>query len=189
MQRVQWLRPDWRSGQGLGFAIRRVDDHVQFGHGGSTAGFRTQIQMRPADKMAVIVLTNGDDGDPGHYVEQAFRLVGPALRSATQNTKTAVTADPAWQRYVGRYGREDADTESRIMILNGELTLITSDAMISDNPWEARVRLVPVREHVFRMQGGSSSGEPIVFKVDPQGRVTGMRTATSSQISPKRSEP
>jgi D-alanyl-D-alanine carboxypeptidase len=189
MQRVQWLRPDWKSGQGLGFAIRRVDDQVQFGHGGSTAGFRTQIQMRPADKMAVIVLTNGDDGDPGHYVEQAFTLVGPAIRSATQTAKTATAPDPAWQRYVGRYGREDADTESRITILNGELTLLTSDAMVSDNPWEARVRLVPVREHVFRMQGGSSSGELVVFHVDPQGRTTGMRVATSSQISPKRLAP
>ncbi len=50
MHRVEWLRPDWQSGQGLGFAIRRVDDQVQVGHGGSTPGFRTQIQIVPAAK-------------------------------------------------------------------------------------------------------------------------------------------
>lgn len=186
MHRVQWLRPDWRSGQGLGFAIRRVDDRVQVGHGGSTSGFRTQIQVRPSDKMAVIVLTNADDGDPGRYVDQAFRIVGPAIRSATEERKAPATADPTWTRYVGRYGREDADNESRITILNGELTMYTSDATVSDDPWEARVRLVPVREHTFRMEGGSSSGELVVFRVDAQGSVTGMRVATSSMVLPKR---
>ncbi len=186
MHRVQWLRPDWRSGQGLGFAIRRVDDRVQVGHGGSTSGFRTQIQIRPADKMAVIVLTNADDGDPGRYVDQAFRIVGPAIRSATEERNAPSTADPTWARYVGRYGREDADNESRITVLNGELTMYTADAMVSDDPWDARVRLVPVREHTFRMVGGSSSGELVVFRTDAQGHVTDMKVATSSMVLPKR---
>jgi CubicO group peptidase (beta-lactamase class C family) len=186
MHRVQWLRPDWRSGQGLGFAIRRVDDRVQIGHGGSTAGFRTQIQVRPADKMAVIVLTNADDGDPGRYVDQAFRIVAPAIRIATEERKTPAATDPAWTRYVGRYGQENSDNESRITILNGELTMYTTDATISDDPWEARVRLMPVREHTFRMEGGSSSGELVVFRADAQGHVTGMKVATSSMVLPKR---
>ena len=64
--------------------------------------------------------------------------------------------------------------------------MYTTDAMISDNPWEARVRLVPVREHTFLMQGGSSSGELVVFRADAQGRVTGMKFATSSMVLPKR---
>jgi CubicO group peptidase (beta-lactamase class C family) len=185
MQRIHWLRPDWKSGQGLGFAIRRIDDQVQFGHGGVTAGFRTQIQMRADDKMAVIVLANADDGDPGHYVDQVFAVVGPAIHEAT-HPKRETTADPGWQRYVGRYGREESDNESQVAILNGELTLMTADTMVSDDPWDARVRLAPVREHVFRMRGGSSSGELVVFQVDSEGHVTGMKVATSSQVSPKR---
>ena len=167
---------------GLGFAIRRVDDQEQFGHGGVTAGFRTQIQMRADDKMAVIVLANADDGDPGHYVDQVFAVVGPAIHEVT-HPKREMTADPAWQRYVGRYGREESDNESQVAVLDGELTLMTADAMVSADPWDARVRLAPVREHVFRMRGGLSSGELVVFQVDPQGRVIGMKVATSSQIS------
>jgi len=84
-------------------------------------------------------------------VDQAFRIVGPSIRSATEERKAPSTADPTWARYVGRYGREDADNESRITILNGELTMYTTDAMVSDDPWDARVRLVAVREHTFRM--------------------------------------
>src|SRR6476620_11535305 len=33
MHRIQWLRPDWRSGWGLGFSVRRVGDQVRIGHG------------------------------------------------------------------------------------------------------------------------------------------------------------
>jgi D-alanyl-D-alanine carboxypeptidase len=188
MQRVHWMRPDWKGGQGLGFAVRRVDDHVQFGHGGVTAGFRTQIQLQAVDKMAVIVLTNADDGDPGHYIDHAFSIVGPALREVTQE-KPRPKAEPAWQKYVGRYGREESDNESQIAVLDGELTFMTADAMVSDDPWDARVRLTPVSEHVFRMIGGSSSGELVRFQVDAQGHVIGIKVATSSQVSPKRAEP
>ena len=38
MHRIQWLRPDWRSGWGLGFTVRRVGDQVRVGHGGSLPG-------------------------------------------------------------------------------------------------------------------------------------------------------
>ena len=71
---------------------------------------------RPADKMAVIVLTNADDGDPGRYVDvQAFSILW-APRSAAPR-KNGKRPPPPIQRGhvdVGRYGREDADNESRI---------------------------------------------------------------------------
>src|SRR5207253_6552822 len=79
MQRVQWLRPDWRRGWALGFWIRRVDDQVRIGHTGSLPGHRTQIEIAPAQKLGVIVLTNADDGDPFRYNDQAFVLLNPAV--------------------------------------------------------------------------------------------------------------
>jgi hypothetical protein len=45
---------------------------------------------------------------------------------------------------------------------------------------------MPVRDHTFRMEGGSSSGELVVFRADAQGHVTGMKVATSSMVLPKR---
>lgn len=35
--------------------------------------------MCPADKIAVIVLTNANDGDPSRYVKRAFQWVAPAI--------------------------------------------------------------------------------------------------------------
>src|SRR3989440_4323102 len=82
MQRVQWLRPDWRRGWALGFWIRRVDDQVRIGHAGSLPGHRTQIEIAPAQKLGVIVLTNADDGDPFRYIDEAFLLLNPAVAKA-----------------------------------------------------------------------------------------------------------
>lgn len=167
MHRLQWLRPDWQSGQGLGFAVRRVGNQVRIGHGGSVPGHRTQIEFVPAEKLGIIVLTNANDGDPLRYVEQAFKIVGPAIAHAVEKPKAIPAPDPAWEKYVGTYTWKHSDVQ--IMVLNGELTMVVPDA---DNPWESRVKLVPVGPHTFRMVGGSSSGESLKFEVDPSGRVT-----------------
>ncbi len=168
MHRVQWLRPDWQSGRGLGFAIYRIGDQVRVGHGGSTAGFRTQVMIAPAEKFAVIVLTNANDGEPGRYVNQAFSIVGPAVSHATHEPSTHPDPDPAWANYVGSYTRQHSDVH--ILVLNGRLSMIVPDA---ENPWETRVTLDPVQSpHAFRMDGGSYDGELLVFDVDETGRAT-----------------
>ena len=176
MHRIQWLRPDWQSGQGLGFAIRRVDNQVQVGHGGSTPGFRTQIQIVPAEKLAVIVLTNADDGDPAIYLDEVLETIGPAIATATARPRPEPVADPAWQTYVGTYGRpDDPDTETTFLVLNNQLTMITTGGN-----WNGRVTLSPAGQHQFRMRGGGTSGELVVFDVGPNGRATAARVATSS---------
>jgi D-alanyl-D-alanine carboxypeptidase len=177
MQRIHWLRPDWKSGQGLGFAIRRVGEQVRFGHGGSVPGHRTQIEMAPEAKLAVIVLTNANDGEPMRYVNQALTVVGPAVEKATRKPDETPTADPAWEKYLGTYTWKSSDAE--IMLLNGVLTLVLPDA---ENPWESRVTLTPVGPHTFRMKGGSSSGELLRFDVDASGRVTRLTAGTHYRL-------
>lgn len=170
MHRVQWLRPDWRSGWGLGFSIRRVGEQVRVGHGGSLPGHRTLIEVAPANKLAVIVLTNANDGDPGRYLDQAFSILTPAVARATGPAKTTPTPDPAWEKYVGAYTWKHSDTQ--IMVLNGALTMIAPEA---DNPWESRMILKPVGLHTFRMvpagPGYGASGELVKFEVGADGRV------------------
>ena len=169
MQRIHWLQPDWKSGWGLGWGVRRVTDQVRISHGGSVPGYRTQITLAPAEKFGVIVLTNAEDGEPGRYVNQAFTIVGPAVAKATARTEATVTADSSWSKYVGTYEWED--DEVQVMLLNGELAIVNPR---DDNPWEERVKLEPVAPHVFRMKGGGQSGELIRFETDAAGNVTRM---------------
>jgi CubicO group peptidase (beta-lactamase class C family) len=167
MQRVQWLRPDWKSGQGLGFALRRVGEQVRVGHGGSLPGFTSLVEFVPAERLGVIVLTNSDDGDPRRYVDQAFAIVGPAIARATARATPVPRPDPAWDRYVGTYTWKGDDIV--ILVLAGELTLMTPAA---ENPWDSRVTLAPAGPNRFRMRGGAIDGEPLVFDVDSSGRST-----------------
>jgi CubicO group peptidase (beta-lactamase class C family) len=167
MHRVQWLRPDWQSGQGLGFSVRRVGSQVRVGHDGAAPGYKSLVEFSSADKLGVIVLINGYDADPQFYVNQAFAIVGPAVATAVEVPKSAPVADPAWSNYVGTYTWKHVDVQ--VMVLNGELTMIVPDAA---NPWESRVRLAPIGPNIFKMAGGSNSGERVTFEVDETGTAT-----------------
>jgi hypothetical protein len=54
------------------------------------------------------------------------------------------TADPTWEKNVGTYTWKHSDVQ--ILILNGELTMITQEA---DTPWESRWTLKPAGLHQF----------------------------------------
>jgi CubicO group peptidase (beta-lactamase class C family) len=176
MRRIRWLLPDWRSGWGLGFSVRRVGEQVRAGHGGVLPGQRTQIELAPADKLGVIVLTNADDGDPVRYVDQAFALLTPVVKRAVEAPKAAGAAEPFWDRYAGTYTSEQSDV--KVMVLDGKLTLVDPEA---ENPWEARILLKPVSAGTFRMTAASCSygaiGELLTFETGADGRVTRMKTA------------
>jgi CubicO group peptidase (beta-lactamase class C family) len=178
MRRIQWLRDDWQGGWGLGFSIRRAGDQVRVGHGGSLPGHRSQIEFAPADKLGVIVLTNADDGDPGQCVDQAFSLLTPAVKRATEAKKAPSVADTSWHKYTGVYVSDQSDVN--VMLLAGELVLIGPE---EENPWQTRILLKPVSANTFRMTAASFSygaiGELLTFEVGPDGRVTRMRTANS----------
>ncbi|MBN1316416.1 MAG: beta-lactamase family protein, partial [Anaerolineales bacterium] len=58
MQRVHWLDPNWEAGWGLGFRILRKKGKTYVGHAGSVRGYRSQVQICPEDRIAVIVLIN-----------------------------------------------------------------------------------------------------------------------------------
>lgn len=177
MHRVQWLRPDWQSGQGLGFWIRHVGQQVRVGHDGAAPGFKSQIETSPADKFGVIVLINGYDADPLFYVNQAFTIVGPAVAKATASARPASVADPAWSNYVGTYTWKHVDLQ--VMVLDNELVMITPDA---ENPWDSRVRLTPVGPHTFRMIGGANNGELLKFDVDATGEATKLTAGSYYRI-------
>jgi D-alanyl-D-alanine carboxypeptidase len=169
MHRVHWLKPDWQSGWGLGFSIRRTGSQIRIGHGGSLPGHRTQIEFVVAEKLGVIVLTNANDGEPLRYVNQAFILLSPAIAKIAAASKVAPVADPGWEKYVGTYTSKQSDI--KIRVLNGQLTLIDPGA---DDPWESRAILRPAGSHRFQLQsstGTAAIGEILTFELDAQGRV------------------
>lgn len=178
MQRVQWLKPDWASGQGLGFGIRHVGQQVRVGKDGAAPGYKSLIEWVPAEKFGVIVLINGYDSEPTTYVNQALSIMGPALAKANaRSPKTAPVADPSWLRYTGTY--EWKHVETQILIADGELIMISPEAA---SPWDARVHLIPAGPHTFKMSGGGNNGEMLTFEVDAQGNATRLKASSYYRI-------
>ncbi|HZW34256.1 MAG TPA: serine hydrolase [Isosphaeraceae bacterium] len=178
MHRVHWLQPDWKSGWGLGFSVIHREERDLVGHGGWVAGYQTAMYFSPAEKVAVIALTNADDGHPypglpDSIVDHAFEWVAPAIRKAVAPAAKPGDPDPAWQQYVGLY--RDPWYDRQVLILDGQLAMI--------EPTEADVgrslgTLVPVGAHTFRLEGGRPGGphgELVVFELDGEGKVTRMK--------------
>jgi hypothetical protein len=165
---VHWLEPDWEAGWGLGFRITRAKGQTYLGHGGALRGYRTLLQLRPVDRLGVIVLTNADDGNPQVYADRAFEWVGPAVARAA--APAAPAGPPAgWERYAGRYRSPWADAQ--VLALDGRLALL--DPSLPD-PMPAVTWLVPVSEDTFRAEtknGFGSHGERVRFERDAGGRV------------------
>jgi CubicO group peptidase (beta-lactamase class C family) len=167
MQRPHWVDPDWAAGWGLGFRIQRRNGKTYVGHGGALRGYRTQVQLCPAERIGVIVLTNADDGEPVKYVDKAFDWVAPAILKAV--TPAAAAAPAGWERYAGRY--RNAWWDAQVMLVEGRLAML--DPSLAE-PMPQVIWLNPVGEHTFRAEtrnGFASNGEPVVFELDAGGRV------------------
>ena len=172
MHRVHWLEPTWQAGWGLGFRIVRIGDQTYTGHGGAVRGYRTNIRLRPADKLGVIVLTNADDGNPQQFVERAFAWLSPAVAKVVGRDEAA-PPDPAWRRYAGRY--RSAWRDLQVLLMADGLLLI--DPSLPD-PLLAPTRLVPIGPHAFRAEdtdGFASHGEAVVFELEGADRVRRLR--------------
>ena len=170
MHRVQWLRPDWKSGWGLGYEVKRIDDITRVGHGGSLPGYRCYLEMAPEFKFGVIVLTNADDGNPRLYTSKAFEFLFPAIKRATESFITISEPDPDWNQYTGVYTWKNSDIE--ISILNNKLTMILPE---EDNPLKSRITLEPVSKHMFRAFPAqwhySLNGEIMTFEFNEEGEI------------------
>ena len=168
MQRVHWLRENWRSGNGWGFSISHREDRDLIGHGGSYPGNRTTTQLSPTENVGVVVFTNGGDGNPGRYLNKAFEWIAPAIVRATTQPAAPAVADPSWTQYVGMYRSRGG--ERQVIVLNEELVVISPR---SDDPMGGKSTLRPLGEHTFRIEGtgGGPHGELARFELDTSGNV------------------
>lgn len=177
MHRLQWLEPDWESGQGLGFAVFRLGNRTLIGHGGALAGYRTNISFSPEQKIGVIVLTNSDDGDPFVYAKSFYELVAPEIVKAAAPPSKPSAADPAWNNYLGLYRSRWGD--SQVLIVNNKLTMINPQ---STDVKRSILTLTPVGPHTFKISGengGANVGELLVFELGSDGKVTRIKVGSN----------
>ena len=180
MQRVHWLKPNWTSGRGLGFSVWKEEERTFVGHGGWVAGNRTQLLFCPDEKIAVIVMTNADDGIPNFYAERAYKMVAPAILRAVKPPEVVKPADPAWQVYVGTY-TDPWGWDTKIFIRNNQLVMYGYNYPPEEDPEQSLSILTPEGPHSFRDQ---NNGERVIFEVDDAGAVVRVKTG-ENYIYPK----
>lgn len=169
MHRVQWLNADWSAGRGIGFYVWRLGGRTMVGHGGALLGYRTEIQIAPAEKVAVIAMTNADDGLPLTYVEKLFQWVAPAIVAAAQPKAKPAAVQDEWHAYVGRYRNQWGD--SQVMLYQGELVMVFPT---DPDPLYGMIKFKPQGPHTFRIETSErfgNNGELAVFELDESGKV------------------
>ncbi len=169
MHRVHWLDPDWSMARGLGFSVSRRDSGIEVGHGGSCPGYRTQLSLRPKDKIAVVVMVNAQGVSPSAFGQEIFDFVSPAIRAAGEKPGQAKKHDPVLEKFVGRYDRP-LGGETHVFIQEGQLVLMY---LPSESPSASLTKLKHVNDNVFRrLREDKELGEAVVFELDEEGKVT-----------------
>jgi CubicO group peptidase (beta-lactamase class C family) len=175
MHRIRSVETDWTRGNGIGFAVSRVDGRSYIGHGGGYPGYTTQTLIQLDDRVGVIVLTNTNDSDPAGIARQLMRTVGAAVARASAVPPPVVAWDPAWARFAGLYRGRGND--SQVVLMNEQLVMITPHAPNVENV----IVLEPIGDGRFRFvapTGGGPVGEVVRF-VEEGGRVVRMITGDS----------
>lgn len=170
MQMPVSVTPDFESGYGIGWGIRRLSGYKVIGHSGGLPGFTTNITLVPALKLAAIVFTNTGT-DPTAIAHKVLELLIPVFKRQAERQETPASAEEqaGWKRYEGQYAQRSMDDFLEVENIGGKLMVTWPGA----NP-SAFIRLLPHSEHVFRMVGGAGSADRVTFEVDDIGKITGM---------------
>ena len=164
MQRVHFTDPDGELTWGLGFAVWRVGGKTFVGHGGSCPGYRSQLLLRPEDKIAVAVAANAMI-DAGGIAQDVYALMAPALTG-----KAPEKPDPDFSAYLGTYTSQPWGGESAIVAWEDG---IADMGLPNDNPVNALTKLKKTGEHTFRrVRRDGELGEEVKFEMGPDGKAT-----------------
>ncbi|MEP7292116.1 MAG: serine hydrolase domain-containing protein [Chloroflexota bacterium] len=174
MQMPVAVSPDFESGYGVGWGIRRVAGCKVIGHSGGLPGFTTNITLVPSLKLAAIVFTNTGT-EPVAIAQKVLELLIPVFKRQLERQEVPASADEqaSWKVYEGRYAQRSMDDYLEVENVNGKLMITSPGA----NP-SSFIRLLPhsdsQRDHVFRMVGGAGNADRVTFELDDSGSVTGM---------------
>jgi len=189
MHRVHWVDPDWDTHWGLGFSVWRDREKTYVGHGGSCPGYRTQLSLNPAEKVAVALGVNALGVSPRSFTGRIHEIVeGPIAEASEEREEGAAvaTADPEERasasdtessapdtldldRFTGTY---DASFGGEIAVVRweGGLAMV---GLPTDDPVDALTRLRHEEGATFRrVRDDDALGERVVFETDDSGAVT-----------------
>ncbi len=184
MQRVHWVDPDFETTWGLGFSVWRSDNKTFVGHGGSCPGFRTQLLLKPDEKIATIMLANALGVTPSLWAQRTYEIMAPALRAASKSAGATpvaatgsppapvVTYDASLDRYVGTYAGSFGG-ELAVVRWEDGLSILSLPTM---DPVRSLQKLRKTGEHTFRrVRRDEALGEEIAFEMGADGKPTRFR--------------
>ncbi|HEV8366138.1 MAG TPA: serine hydrolase [Gemmatimonadaceae bacterium] len=184
MQRVHWVDPDFETTWGLGFTVWRSDNKTFVGHGGSCPGFRTQLLLKPDEKIATIMMANALGVNPSVWAQRVYEIMSPALRAAAKPAGAAavsttgsapppvMTYDASLDRYLGTYGSTFGG-ELAVVRWEDGLSILSLPTM---DPVRSLMKMRKTGEHTFRrVRRDEALGEEIVFEMGPDGKPTRFR--------------
>ncbi len=166
MHRVHWVDPEFETTWGLGFAVAREDGKTFVGHGGSCPGYRSQLTLRPVDKIAVAVAANAMV-DAGGFAQTIYDIVAPVLAA-----KAPASPDPDLSAYVGTYTTQPWGGESAIIAWEDGLADLGLPNMA---PVSGLTKLRKTGDHTFRrVRRDGELAETIVFEMGGDGKATAL---------------
>lgn len=171
MHRLQWLKPGWGSGRGLGFSVFERNGKTTVSHGGWIAGNRSHLLLVPSEKIAVVALVNADDGQPHVFSYEAYDTWAQNLSRSAAEKEASEDADleakrAAWAPYFGLYA-DPWEWEYRVLEIDGDLVMYSYSYPPANGARGGVTVLEPVAEHEFRMPDGGV----VVFEFDDRGKV------------------
>ena len=166
-------------GYGYGLSLGEHRGLKTVGHGGSWAGYRTQVLRYPQEDFAVVVLGNRSDLNAGGRARQvAVRFLDDVMDdeesapevvdSPSQEAEEGPNSVEAPEDYVGEYRSQELRTSYRIEERNGDLVL-----------WHFRRGEFGLQPRDTDVLAGAALGV-MRFERDDDGEVTGFR-ATMGQ--------
>ena len=176
MHRVQFTDPfDPQSADvGLGYIFRKLGGKVAIGHGGYCPGYRAELSMRPADKLAMIAMVNTNDVSPSAIASGIAEIVSDSVLKAakqSENKKAAATESTAHDlhQYEGIYSWKGYDGGSYFVPSGKDLVMIN---LASTNPGKNSTTYEHVEGDEFRRKRKEGDlGETLTFNRDADGKI------------------
>jgi CubicO group peptidase (beta-lactamase class C family) len=172
MQRVHWVDPDLETMWGLGFSVWRNDGKVFVGHGGSCPGFRTQLLLKPDEKVATIFMANAQGVNTTEFAQRMYDIVAPAIKAAVKPSSNDAKQQKA--ELAGYTGAYESGFGGEIAIVEWEdgLAVLLLPTM---DPVRGLIKLKKVGDHTFRrIRKDEALGETLVFEVGADSRAVRM---------------
>lgn len=139
-----------------GLFVGKLDDAPEISHTGSTAGYRAFLARYPDQRVAVAVLCNAGNVNPGQVGRAISRIVlggstaapvatsaaaGPAQQQRSQRPEPPTVPRAILESLAGEYYSPDVETTFTVVLDGDELVILRRPA--------DRITLRPVEENLF----------------------------------------